>query len=378
MFQPFGDRTLIKPLRFFFVLLLLFGGAVQAEQKVDLYSANELVKSQSLAQREAAAKHALERVLVRVSGSQQAATKPQVRDALVRAQDYVYEYSYSGTDETLEGIEGEPVPASRLHLKFSAALVEQLLREAGLTFWPANRPEVLVWIVENSGAESQIVSDSERWQTLREQAALRGVPISAPLFDLEDHLAMPAQTLWQLDAPTIREASERYRADAILVVRYSQLSDGRFRGDWQLMHSEGEASFEGQGETLAPLLQAAVNDTADRFASLYAINPSETGSASIAMRVDNVTSFATYKQIERYLSSLALVRRVQMHSLSEQGLILQLFTEGDITRLENTLQLAQVLTPASDSVSLSANRYQRRGSLERPLRYRALGQEASP
>ncbi len=84
VFQPFGDRTLIKPLRFFFVLLLLFGGAVQAEQKVDLYSANELVKSQSLAQREAAAKHALERVLVRVSGSEQALAKPQVRDALVR------------------------------------------------------------------------------------------------------------------------------------------------------------------------------------------------------------------------------------------------------------------------------------------------------
>ncbi|UTF60200.1 DUF2066 domain-containing protein [Gilvimarinus sp. DA14] len=350
---------------------------VQADQVVNLYDAEELVKSQSQAQREAAAKHALERVIVRVSGSRQALEAAPVKQALVRAQDYVYEYSYANSDETLPGVNGEPVPASLIKLKFSSALVEQLLRDSGLTFWPANRPLVLVWVVNNDTGRVQLVSEPEAWQSLREAAQLRGLPISAPLFDLEDHLAMPAESLWQFDEVQIREASERYRADGILVIRYSTLSDGQLRGDWTLMHPEGEGSFDGAGDSAQALLQKAVNDVADRFASLYAINPSESGAASIAMLVTNVDSFAAYKRAEKYLSSLALVRRVQMHSFNDQGLVLKLFTEGDITRLENTLALDQTLMPASDSVSLSDNRYQARGSMQRPLRYR-LAEEGTP
>lgn len=350
--------------------------AVQADQVVALYDAQELVKSQSQAQREAAAKHALARVIVRVSGSRQALDAQPVKQALARAQDYVYEYSYANSDETLPGIDGEPVAASLIKLKFSSALIEQLLRDSALTFWPANRPLVLIWVVNNDTGRVQLVSDADAWQSLRQAAELRGLPISSPLFDLEDHLAMPAESLWQVDEAQIREASERYRTDAILVIRYSTLSDGQLRGDWRLMHPEGEASFDGVADSADGLLQNAINDAADRFASLYAINPSESGAASIAMLVDNVDSFAAYKRVEKYLSSLALVRRVQMHSFNEQGLVLKLFTEGDVTRLENTLALDQTLQTSSDSVSLSDNRYQVRGSMQRPLRYRLAGEGA--
>lgn len=355
---------------FIWVALSLMATAVQADQVVELYRADALVKSQSQAQREAAAKHALERVLIRVSGNTAAAESPQARQALARAQDYVYEYSYASTDETLEGPDGEPIPASRLHLKFSPASIEQLLRATGLSFWPANRPTLLVWVVVNSADGLEVVRDEQVWQALRERAELRGLPLMAPLFDLEDHLAMPAESLWRMDESAIRNASERYRADAILTVRYSALSDGSLRGNWQLLHSEGDLGFDGAGATAEELLSGAIDSVADRFAGLYGISPSESGAASIAMLIDNVHSFGDYKKAERYLASLALVRRVQLHSIGANGLMLNLYTEGDVARLENTLALDRTLLPASESVSLSENRYQIRGSLLRPLRYR--------
>ncbi|MBU2886847.1 DUF2066 domain-containing protein [Gilvimarinus agarilyticus] len=351
------------------LLTFLIVAPAGADQTVELYRAQELVKSQSAAQRAAAAKHALERVVVRVSGSLESLQSPAIKAALTNAQEYVYEYSYAASDETLESISGESIPASALNLKFSAALIEQLLREAGLPYWPANRPNVLIWAVANEGDGLQLVTDPDAWQQVREQAQLRGLPVTSPVFDLEDHLAMSEQTLWQLDSSQIRQASERYSADAIIALRYSELSDGRYRGNWQLLHGEGDVMFDGQADAPGDLLQQAVDTIADRFANIYAIRPSESGSASIAMFIANANSFADFKRIESYLNSLAVVRRVEMHQVSSQGLTLKLFTDGDVTQLENTLALKKMLLPVSGT-SLSGNRYQVRGSLLRPLRYR--------
>ncbi|WP_339900304.1 DUF2066 domain-containing protein [uncultured Gilvimarinus sp.] len=367
--RQLGDETLI--IRYLlFICTLILSGVAGADQVVDLYSADALVKSQSEAQRAAAAKQALADTLVRVSGSTTVADNPAVRQALVRAQDYVYEYSYASTDEALEAIDGTLVPASRLQLKFSPPLIEQLLRDANLAFWPANRPTVLVWLVTNTPSGRDVASDLPTLTVLREHADERGLPLMVPLFDLEDHLAMPADALWQMDERQIREASERYRADAIVVVRASELSGQRWRADWQLMHADGTPSFDAQGESLESLLPAVVDTVADFFANRYAISPSEAGDANVVLQVNNVESFADYKKVEHYLAQLALVRRTQLASLNADGLTLRLFTEGDVARLQNTLALGGVLLPASESVSLPSNRYLVPGTDNAPLQYR--------
>lgn len=155
----------------------------------------------------------------------------------------------------------------------------------------------------------------------------------------------------------------------IIALRYTALSDGRFRGSWQLWHGEGDLVFEGEGAAAGDLLQQAVDTVADHFANIYAIRPSEAGSASIAMLISHVDDFAAFKQVESYLNSLAVVRRVELYSVAPEGLTLKLFTDGDVEQLEHTLALKQILQPET-GVSLTVNRYQPRGSLARPLRYR--------
>ncbi|WP_049721330.1 DUF2066 domain-containing protein [Gilvimarinus polysaccharolyticus] len=364
-----GDETLI--IRYLLLICaLLLASAANADQVIELYRADALVKSQSEPQRAAAAKHALADTLVRVSGATNAVDNPIVRQALVRAQDFVYEYSYASTDEMLSTLDGEQVAASRLQFKFSAPLIEQLLRDANLTFWPSNRPTVLVWLVAGTATGRDVVSDLAAMTVLRDRAHERGLPLMIPLFDLEDHLAMPADALWQNQESQIREGSERYAADAIVVVRARELADAHWSADWQLLHVDGSPSFSSEGDSLEALLPAVIDNVADYFATRYAISPSEVGDANVVLQVNNVASFADYKKVEGYLAQLALVRRTQLASLNADGLTLKLFTEGDVARLQHTLALGGVLIPSSDSVSLPSNRYIVPGTVAAPLQYR--------
>lgn len=360
-------------------LLALFcfcvSGVVIAEQTVDLYQAKSLVKSQSERQRVLAAKVMLENVLIRVSGRADVADNTVVQSALRRTKQYIYEYSYAQTDELIESAQGEVIPASLLIIKYSPAQIEQLLRDAGLPFWPANRPSVLVWVVANQAGGLEVINNEETWKLLQNAAELRGLPIMSPVFDLEDHLAVSAKTLWDIDERTIRQASERYNTDAILVVRYSTLSSGNYRANWQLMYDQEGQTFDGTSSDLGGLLGRTMNTVTNHFSALYAINANDTNARNITMRIENISEFSDYKRIEQYLTSLALIRRVQIGRVAGSTIILQLFTDGDIARLEHTLALGGQLIPeAASSVSLPSNRYLARGTPSSPLLYRLAEQ----
>lgn len=352
------------------LLCLLAVVPAHAENRVDLYSAEILVPSQSATVRERAARTALRELVVRVSGEPQAAEHPVVLEASSRAQDFIYEFNYTSTRETIE-VDGEERSATRLGLKFSPSEIERLLRSAGLPLWPSNRPSVLVWLVAREGDGLHRITGSEERDLLRQRAGDRGLPMILPLDDLEDRLALSARQLWELEEPAIRDASRRYDADAILVGRYSKTSSGRLRSDWQLYHPLANTSFDLRAEAVEALLPSAVDQVANRFAELYAIVPREEGPDTLVVQLGNIEGFGAYKEAERYLSGLALVRRVELASVRPGVLTLRLITEGDVERLLSTLDLDRKLIPAAQSnrLVLTGDRFQPQGTLGNPLVY---------
>lgn len=343
---------------------------VRAEQVVDLYTAEVLVTSQSGAERERAAREGLADLVVRVTGDPQAREHPQVQEALTRAEDFISEFNYVSTGEAVE-VDGESRPASRLVMKFSSVELERLLRAASLSFWPANRPGVLVWMVARDQGELSRVSDAERREQLRARARVRGLPIVLPLDDLEDRLALPARQIWELDEQAIRNASRRYEAEAILVGRYSETSSGQWRSDWQLYHPLGNPTFYVRADSVQALLSQAIDETANHFAGLYAIVPREEGPGAVVLQVGGVDGFGDYKAVERYLEDLAMVRRAELVTLRPGVLTLRLIAEGDRSQLLGTLERDRRLVPSrqSDRISLSNNRFEPEGTLANPLGY---------
>lgn len=352
-------------------ILLTWAAAGWAEQVVNIYRGEVLVTSQSAAERQAATRQAFEDLVLRVSGDPHTIEHEQVRDAIERAQDYVYEFNYSSTQETLE-VDGAQVPAVRLVLMFSPVAVENLLRSAGLPLWPANRPSVLVWLVTDDGnGPTQIVEDELR-QTLREHAQRRGLPLILPLQDLEDRLALSARELWYMDEAAVQHASGRYSPNAILVGRYSQTSSGAVRSNWQLLHSQGDPAFTINAESPAELMRAALDRVADHFAGLYAIRPREEGPDTTVVQIVGVSDFGAYKRAQGYLEGLPMVRRVELVALRPEALTLRLYVEGELSRLLSSLSSeGRLLSSAQgDRVSLPENRFLPRGTLVNPLIYR--------
>ncbi len=356
-----------------------------AEQVVDLYQTQSLIKSQSGSERARAAADGLAEVFLRVSGSEGTLRNPLIAKALRRAQSYMYEFRYESTDETLlEG--GKEIPASRIVMKFSPQAVEKVLRQARMPMWPANRRSVVMWlVVDKLSGGRQLVGEAENPQevkVLTEASVRRGLPVIVPLLDLEDRITLSADDAWNLEENAIRQASKRYRADSILIGRYSQTSRGRWRGNWTLLDDrQGGSMFDSSGRNLDEIIDKGVDQVAGYMASLAAIVPGTESSGAVVMQLDGIKHFGSYIKVLKYLESLAVVRHAELTAVHEDTLLLQLYTEGELALLIDALALDKKIFPvAAADTAYAVNREPvigtgvpwqgPRGSAQNPLQYK--------
>lgn len=365
-------RSLLLPMLLLAVLPL--AGWANAGQTVDIYRAEALVKNQSEAERNAAARASFGELIIRVSGQRAAINHPAIQQALPNAQNYLFGFAYKSTTEKVtEG--GTNVPATGLQLNFEPRAIEKLLRDAQLPLWPATRPKVLVWLVAKGPAGLRVVSQPNDVQAMRAQAIYRGLPLAFPQQDGE----VAANDLWSVNVEKIKAASLRYKADAILVGRYtpsnsgpipapssatSEVIDnanaplgslGPWVGDWQLLHAGNVQSFTDETPEAGGLFASAIDRAADYFANQYAITPTNQGPQNIVLRVRNITSFGAFKEVQRYLGELAMVQRMEVVTVTPEGLLVRLTAEGDTKLLLSTLALGRRLVPDAGGVATVVN-----------------------
>lgn len=372
----------VIPLRVLYLRLLVsslviaLAGVAAAGQKVDIYRADTLVKSQSEGERNAAARAAFGEVIVRVSGQRSAMNNPTIKAALPKAQHYLFGFSYKSSSEKIK-VDGKTFPAIGLQLNYESRAIEQLLREAQLPVWPATRPKILVWLVANDGSDLRLVPEAADLQAMQSQAHYRGLLLAFPKLDLEDSLSLTVNDLWTLDIEKIKTASLRYRADAILIGRYTPSAlgpittvvggnssnvspvatgesigttsalthQGPWLGDWQLIHTSNQQSFTDETPEVKGLFVSVIDQAADYFANQYAIMPSSQGPQTIVLRINNIASFGEFKRAQAYLNELAMVQRMEVVTVNAESMLIRLTTEGDAKLLMSTLALGRRLAP---------------------------------
>lgn len=395
-------RFLHIPLLVSFSIVVL-ASAVSAGQKVDIYRADTLVKTQSETERNAAARATFGEVVVRVSGQRSALEHPAVKAAQLRAQNYLFGFTYKSSAERIT-VDGKTFPALSLQLNYEPQAIEKLLRDSQLPLWPATRPKVLVWLVAKDSAGLRLVPEVTDIQAMQLQAQYRGLPLSFPKLDLEDSLSLTADDLWALDIEKIKTASLRYKADAILIGRYTPYSlgpippalvvdpsatempsedrvasslassysassvaaeavvdaaqapviQGPWLGDWQLLHAASEQTFADETPEVKGLFTAAIDHAADYFANHYAIMPTNQGPQTIVLRVGGIASFAQFKHAQAYLDELAMVQRLEVVKVDAEGILVRLTTEGDVKLLMSTLALGRRLVPLQSETLVEA------------------------
>jgi len=260
--------------------LALVSLTTQAETVSSLYQVREPVDGQGAEARAAATVKALDTLVLRLTGDPKAAQSPALTELRKDPQ------------QIINQVGSEAGPPESVMVEFDPGSTERALRKAGLALWGSNRPSMLGWWLNDSAEGSNLVGDGQASaQPLRRAAQHRGLPLRLPLADLQEQLVANAKQLEGDDPAPLRQAAERYGADALLAV-HAQQADGKWQGKWQLwlgkQHEQG--SVEAADE--AALADAVMLAVSSRLAPRYVTRPGASSRMQLQVQGMNLQRYA--------------------------------------------------------------------------------------
>ena len=260
------------------------GAPIEARAAVALYEVTVPLTGVTAEDRAAGMAEALRAVAVRVSGRRDAAGNATINGA--NPGKYVQRYSTTAD--------------RMLKVGFDGRAIEQLLQQAGLPLWPAERPLVLI---DAPVADLAAVERVANWRGLTVDWAVGPPPPPSP-------------------------------GRAVLT---GVPSGGGF--EWTFAHDGRTTSMRGSPED-------AIHFAADALAARYA--PASTRSTSeLTLRVDGMDDLADYSGLLACLRELSLVRGVEVESLDGSVITLRVVVRGDRELLGRIAALDGRLQPGS-------------------------------
>ncbi|MGB5103123.1 MAG: DUF2066 domain-containing protein [Steroidobacteraceae bacterium] len=303
------------------VLALLLAEPGRAAD-VPPYQAVVPLQGNAEADRQASFAAALRAAAVRASGQRDAATNAAIAQAAADPSGYVQQYG------TTSG--------RMLKVGFDAQAMEQLLTRAGLTLWPAERPQTLVLLAAPSaGGGSRVIiagdASSERGEIER-AAQYRGLPLSWPRMAVDVDRARTQLLSGDVDAVAAAASADGARAVLVGVA-------GGGGVEWVFGHAGRTTRAQGS-------LQVGVDLAADTLADRYA--PASTrGVSTLGIRVGGIGGVRSYAALLEYLHSLSPVKQVAVAQLAEGVVSLEVTMRGDLEQLRRIAALDGRLQPAS-------------------------------
>jgi hypothetical protein len=237
-------------------------------------------------------------------------------------------------------------PPEVLKVDFDPSSTEQALRRAGLSLWGASRPSILSWWLNDSAEGSSLVGDGQAAAApLRTAAQHRGLPLRLPLADLSEQLVATVPALEGTDAAPLRDASERYNADALLAV-HAREEGGQWQAKWHLWLGDQKEAGSVQGADQAAIADAVMLAVAQRLAPRFAAKPGATGQQTLEVQGMN---------LERYAALLRLLEPfgVRLQSVDGDRIVYRVNGSADQMRAQLSLAKLQEL-PAEAPAPVAA------------------------
>ncbi len=333
-------------------LVIVLPGALLAPHSLSaaevvpwLYEVAVPVENQSEQERNRASGEGLLKLLTRLTGVTYVPRTPEVTEALNRADGYYNEFRFSrverSTEETDRSSAGRSASGTQLEfvIQFDPDPVQALIRSAGLPIWRAQREQVMVWAVLADESGRQIVgaaSDLPLVDGLNQRARDRGVPLTLPLLDLEDQLAVDPAAVWGRLSQVVDPASRRYGADVLLLGRISSDAAGGWMSDWEFWVDGEVVPFTAESTDLMVHGIDAVDVLADELAARRVVHGRQAGQVQLA--VSGVRTPADYGALLGYLKSLEFVQNVGVTGMRDGRIWLLVDTPAEPDRLLTTFE----------------------------------------
>ncbi len=326
--------------------------------------------------------------MLKVGGEKSVLNNDVIRKALRNHQQFLTQYSYQHKSVRVEKKSATENSSNEKQLyllaSFNEEKINRLFQQANLPLWGSLRPQVLLWLIDEQGFTRTIMSnstDSALPFMVDEFSNRRGLPIMMPLMDLIDASQLKVSDIWGRFEQPIRQASARYFAEAIVVMRISNSSlkvAERFTSeesdnstdeqsncgllcakpkeqlqtyvlDWSLITAQQTFSQQYQGSKRQFLLQQGLADITEDIYQHYAL--STTTNNDFIIEVANVDSLGTYVQVFNFLNDLSAVKSVTLLSAEGNSRRFQLQLLGSAKALLASLKLNKQLRQYTDPLA---------------------------
>lgn len=333
-------------------LLSIVSTFASAVTVTDLYNASIPVSAQNSQTQAQAFKTGLEQILVKISGNTNVLQNKAISAAIKSAGNYVKEFSYgdSSTD-----------PAGNvLNISYQPKAVLSLLQQNQLAIWGENRPLLAVWIVDQTGSQTQLVgtpSTNLPWiSALLSSAGQRGLPIVLPLLDATDTQAVNPTILQQNNTNILQTASNRYNADGIMVLQINETNPANISTQWNAVIGGKTIQFTLPGNNLTSIITQGINQLTDQLAQQFASTTNTASAQAIQLQITGLNNVTQYAELDRFLKDLAGISSVDLVSLSSNQAIFNLTLSAPIATIQQQLNLSHLLNPiAANTASNGAN-----------------------
>ncbi|HAS63612.1 MAG TPA: DUF2066 domain-containing protein [Vibrio sp.] len=321
----------------------LIGFPALALTNVDLYQ-TQIVLDQSAEKPDAQARiEGMEQVIVRASGMQDSVSNPVVQKALKQSAQYIAQLSY-----------GQLNDQQTLKMRFNAPQINGLLSQAQLPTWPAQRANVLVWLVEETQSQRTIAwehTNSVSLKQMKQRAMERGLPLTIPVGDFDDVTGVNISDLWGGFALPVGQASQRYPADAVLVVR---ASDNNLR--WTLYDQAPktigvtrQAPLSGSNNG-ADAADKMINQISDYYAKQSSVVVASESSESVKVRFTSLNNAVDFFVLERKLQQLSSVASLDILKIQGNQVTFLVHLLATPTEFEQQVTRLREATPITVEV----------------------------
>ena len=309
---------------------MLCGGTPLHGEIVDwLYDVEVTAKSQAQADQRLAARSALREMLTRMTGLRNVPLSQPIVRALDSPEMYYVGYRFIQVRD-----DGE----QRLQVNFEPESIQELVSEASLPIWSADRPRVLAWLaVREDGRIRVLDSNSEHPLaiSLRQRSRQRGVPLRLPLMDLEDRELISPVAVWDGFAYSLHSASRRYAAEVVLVGRAIPLHNDEWRTDWEFWLNDAPRQLSYSDADIQAGAVRAMDEVADELMQRFAVFGLDAIDIQIAVR--GAGSVHRYAALMRHLTNLEYIERVHLTAVARESLTLRVTTRSSVERLGELL-----------------------------------------
>lgn len=345
VYQKISIHPVFAPMSGLKTLLLVFSMCMavpltaSAEVVAGLFEVEMPVLDESKKIRDAALDDGLIEVLIRISGDSRILEKIQAPAGY----SYVKRYEYL----TRAPAEVGGLPSRQLWVSYNTTRVLQFLREKAIPIWGEHRSRAVVWLAVRDGNQRYILkNDDVSLIKSKSDAAFsrRGIPVIWPQNDALDQQSVRFADVWAGFAEPLKQASRRYSSGPVIVANLDW-NGVEWKAEWSLLMADEVSKWSLKGLDYAELIATVTDLMADVMGKKYAVL--ETLDVSqhemMAIEIDQVKDVATFRRVEKYLSSLSAVQAAQLSRIEPERVFFDLTLRSKVDDFLTMVQSGSIL-----------------------------------